>query len=152
LEPAHDEDRLLVVAGRRRRHRLPGGRMRARGWWLRLKAWFLRPVPMVAIIILYAASVAGFGFTAANSRADCRSRQESRQAVREIGLTLRTLVESTGNASTDFSQVAGYDELDPSFRSFLAGLQASGGGTDWQSSALRTIEESLDKLPPLVCS
>jgi hypothetical protein len=82
---------------------------------------------------------------------DCTRRQEARVAVRSIGLTLRTLVTSTSGNSLDLTAVPGYLSLDPSVREFFATLSTPSGPSDWQVSALMTVDDALGKLPELTC-
>ena len=105
---------------------------------------------LVGYLVLAVATGISLAGVRRSQSQDCRSRQEARVAVREVAVTLRTLVVSSGQNRLDLSKVPGFDQLDPATRAFFSTLSAP-APSDWQTEALTTIDASLDKLPPLEC-
>lgn len=129
------------------------------------RTWIHKPTPILAVVILYTASIFGFGYTHDASvkvqhqaeriqdlaNLDCPRRADARAASRVIGLTVRSIVATTGQP-VDYKQIPGYNEVEPAMRTFLDNLAllstASGGFRD---QALASIDAALADLQPIVC-
>lgn len=139
-------------------------RGRIKEWMSRVWSTGYRPVPLISVVILYVATIAGLGYTHHQSNElahqaarverlmdqNCPDRRDAREASRVVALAVRTIIATTGQPM-DYSQIPGYDDVEPGIKQFLVNLSATTDASGFRESALRELDRALQGLDPVIC-